>query len=160
MIKATAPEIISAHVQHARNIGKKQKSILLSDAWSAYSIHPERATPATMSEALAYQSTFQEFINFVDDPKAELGDITPKTAEDFAQYLRKTEISVSTHNRKLKRISRVFRTLREYIGEIRSALPRSIARNVRSRSRMSEGYRSRGSRSRSCWKCCSIQNTR
>lgn len=67
-----------------------------------------------MSEALAYRSTFEEFVNWIDDPGKTLRDITSQIADEYAQQMRTLNIAVSTHNRKIKRIRRVFRVLREY----------------------------------------------
>lgn len=41
-------------------------------------------------------------------------DITGNVADRYAQHMRKLNIAVSTHNRKIKRIRRVFRVLWEY----------------------------------------------
>ena len=53
LIQATSSEVIAAHVQHARNLVKQEKNLLLSQAWEIYEKSPERATPDTVSEALA-----------------------------------------------------------------------------------------------------------
>lgn len=53
LIQATSSEVIAAHVQHARNLVKQEKNLLLSQAWEMYEKSPERATPDTVSEALA-----------------------------------------------------------------------------------------------------------
>ncbi|MGE4300532.1 MAG: tyrosine-type recombinase/integrase [Victivallaceae bacterium] len=113
LIQASSAEVIAAHVKHARGLAAMEKNLLLSEVWSIYEKSPERATPATVSEASAYHSTFQEFIDWVGSNKT-VRNISSEIAEEYAQYLRKTRISVSTHNRKIKRIRRVFRTLREY----------------------------------------------
>ena len=62
LIQATSTEVIAAHVQLARNMVEAEKNLLLSEAWEIYERSPERATPDTVSEALAYKSTFMEFI--------------------------------------------------------------------------------------------------
>ena len=66
-----------------------------------YERSPERATPDTVSEALAYRSTFEEFVNWIDDPGKTLRDITSQIADEYAQHMRTLNIAVSTHNRKL-----------------------------------------------------------
>jgi len=130
VVKATSTEVISAHVQQARNLVNQKISIPLYDVWDAYSKHQDRAMPATVAENLSYQATLQEFIDFVDDPKIELKDITPSIAEEFAQHLRKTKISVSTHNRKIKRVRKIFKTLQEHIASNPFAAP-SLQRKER-----------------------------
>lgn len=114
LLKASSTEIIAAHVKYAKGLAIAEKNILLSQAWSIYSQSPERATPDTVSEELAYQSTFQAFVDWVNNPKTTLREITEKTAADYADFMRKQNIAVSTHNRKIKRIRRIFRVLREY----------------------------------------------
>ncbi len=65
VLQATTTEVIAAHVQHARGLVIPQKNLLLSQAWDEYEKSPERATPATVSEAFAYRSTFLEFVEWV-----------------------------------------------------------------------------------------------
>jgi integrase len=86
----------------------------LSLAWEVYSKHPERATPATIAEQLAYKSSFSEFIDFIADPNVFVNDITPEIADSFATYMRNSNISVDTHNRKLRRIKLIFEVLKDY----------------------------------------------
>ena len=68
LLQATSSEVIAAHVQYARNLATPEKNLLLSQAWEEYEKSPDRATPATVSEALAYKSTFLEFVTWVNDP--------------------------------------------------------------------------------------------
>jgi len=114
VVKATSTDVISAHVKHARGLVSKKKSLPLSAAWEIYSKHPGRATPSTVHEQESYKSTFDEFVNFIGDGTLELINITPELADKFAQHLKQTAISVHTHNRKIKRIRRIFETLKEY----------------------------------------------
>ena len=89
LIQATSSEVIAAHVQHARNLVKQEKNLLLSQAWEMYEKSPERATPDTVSEALAYKSTFAEFVSWVNNPAVFMRDITEETAMRYADYMRK-----------------------------------------------------------------------
>lgn len=114
LLQATSSEVIAAHVQHARNMVEPEKNLLLSQAWDVYERSPERATPDTVSEALAYKSTFNEFITWVNNPEATIRDITSEMAARYADDMRHQNIAVTTHNRKIKRIRRVFKVLREY----------------------------------------------
>ena len=50
VVKATTTEVISAHVKHARGLVTRKRALSLSRVWEIYSKHPERATPATVSE--------------------------------------------------------------------------------------------------------------
>ena len=117
LLQATSSEVIAAHVQYARNLATPEKNLLLSQAWEEYEKSPDRATPATVSEALAYKSTFLEFVAWVNDPAVTLRDITGAMAMRYADSMRELNIAVSTHNRKLKRIRKVFNVLKEYRGE-------------------------------------------
>ena len=114
VIKATTTEVISAHVKHARGLISKAKVLPLISSWEVYAQHPNRATPATVHEHYCYKSTFDEFIRFMDNPTLNINDISSEMADKFAQYLRKTNISVGTHNRKIRRIKRIFDVLKEY----------------------------------------------
>lgn len=114
LLKASTPEVLAAHVKQVRGFAAHEKNLPLSEAWAVYEKSPERATPDTVSEALAYRSTFEEFVNWIDDPAKTLRDITSQLADKYAQHMRTLNIAVSTHNRKIKRIRRVFRVLREY----------------------------------------------
>lgn len=114
LLKASTPEVLAAHVKQVRGFVTHERNLPLSEAWAVYERSPERATPDTVSEALAYRSTFEEFVNWIDDPGKTLRDITSQLADKYAQHMRTLNIAVSTHNRKIKRIRRVFRVLREY----------------------------------------------
>ena len=114
LLQATSSEVIAAHVQQARNMAEPEKNLLLSQAWAVYERSPERATPDTVSEVMAYQATFKEFIAWVNNPAATLRDITSDMAARYADEMRHQYIAVSTHNRKIKRIRRIFRVLREF----------------------------------------------
>ena len=50
----------------------------------------------------------------MNNPAAVMRDITGETAMQYADDMRQKNIAVSTHNRKLKRIRRVFTVLKEY----------------------------------------------
>ena len=115
VIQASSSEIIAAHVSEAKGFRRLASSLDLASAWDKYSTHPERATPATVSENLSYERTFNEFIKFVGDPTILLQDITFPMAEKFANHLRNSKISVSTHNRKIRRINKVFNVLKDYL---------------------------------------------
>ena len=114
IVKASNKEIISAHVKHAKGFSTLKHNLELCNVWEVYSKHPERATPATVAEKIAYESSLNEFINFVNDSNACVNDITPEIADSYASSLRNLNISVDTHNRKLRRIKRIFEVLKNY----------------------------------------------
>ena len=117
IIKAESAEIVAAHVNTSKGWSTEQKSLPVSEIWEHYSIHPGRATPATVNEQLSYQHTLREFIEKLPSETATVNDITIKDAEIFSKYLRTTGISVDTHNRKIKRLRKIFSTLLEYRSE-------------------------------------------
>ncbi len=131
IVKATTTDVISAHVKQARGLTIIKKSLTLTNIWEVYSKHPERATPATVHEQNSYRSTFNEFAKFVDNDSMEIVDITPEITDSFAQYLRGTEISVATHNRKIKRLRKIFEALKDYRNADNPFNIKSIRRKAR-----------------------------
>ncbi len=131
ILKASSTEVISAHVQHAKGFVSKKQSLELQNAWEVYAEHPGRATPATVKEQTAYRTDFNEFVNFVGDNKLQINELTPEIADKFALHLRKLEISVHTHNRKIKRLARIFKVLKDYRDDDNPFSALSLRRKVR-----------------------------
>ncbi len=131
VVKSTTTEMISAHVQHARGLVKRAKSLSLIDAWEIYSTHPERATPATVAEQIAYKTTFTEFAEYLKNKSLSINDISPELTDQFAQHLRKSKIAVATHNRKIKRLKKIFTVLKEYRSEDNPFRAKSLFRKER-----------------------------
>jgi len=44
----------------------------------------------------------------------EVNAITPEIADNFAQQLRGNDLAVDTHNRKIRRVKKIFEVLKEY----------------------------------------------
>lgn len=114
-LQADTIEVVAAHVKVARQLGTKDKSIRLADVWKEYSTHPNRATPATMAEQINYHASWDEFVNFTGNPEMLLHEVTPELAEKFANHLRSRQISVDTHNRKIKHLKKICSTLSDYL---------------------------------------------
>jgi len=114
IVKASTPEIVAAHVEFAKGFKEAERNLCVSDIWNYYSRHPERAIPATINEKLQYQASLQEFLDFLNNPLQEVRAITPQIAEEFSEYLKTTGIAVHTHNRKLKRIRKIFSVLTDF----------------------------------------------
>lgn len=114
VVRATSTEVIAAHVKQARNLEHRQQELALSDAWEVYSRHPERSVPDTVHEQNTYRATFREFVDFINKPELPIREITPELAAKYADHLRSCRISVSTHNRKITRIRKIFEVLRDY----------------------------------------------
>ncbi|MEN9359308.1 MAG: hypothetical protein RL095_843 [Verrucomicrobiota bacterium] len=111
-IDAPSLEVFEAHISHLKfNI--KKNSLLLSDAWITYNLHPDKASPATVSEQNAYATTWSDFRDFIEgNPK--LSDISAADAIRYADHMRKQHTAVDTHNRKIRRLMKIFGTLKEY----------------------------------------------
>ena len=109
---APSLEVFEAHISHLKfNI--KKNSLLLSDAWITYNLHPDKASPATVSEQNAYATTWNDFTDFIEgNPK--LHDITAADAIRYADHMRQQQTAVDTHNRKIRRLMKIFGTLKEY----------------------------------------------
>lgn len=50
---------------------KVAENLRLDEAWSVYSVHPDRAMPATVHEQISYHTTYDEFVKFVETPSIE-----------------------------------------------------------------------------------------
>lgn len=117
IVNATSAEVISAHVKVARKLAFQLQSLPLTNIWQTYSVHPQRALPATVREQLSYEATLKEFVSFLGPKIRELNDVTYEMAVKFAEHLKTTKISVSTHNRKIIRLRKIFETLKDYRNE-------------------------------------------
>ena len=143
--QARTAEVIAAHVNEARGFAKQATDLALTDAWSKYEQHPDRAMPHTVSEQLAYRSSFLEFVDFVTRSATKeerqkrishttislVKEITPTVAAEYAAYLRRQPLGVDTHNRKLKRIRKVISVLKEYHGGENPFYAKSLFRSER-----------------------------
>ena len=114
-IKSTTIDLIEAHAKEARGILEPGRSSLtLADAWNVYSRHPERATPATVSEQQSYKRTWDDFVAFVGNPLTQVNKISYDIALRYSDHLKKLPQAVDSHNRKICRLRKIFRTLKDY----------------------------------------------
>ena len=60
------------------------------------------------------KSTFNFWWKQEGDPETYVNDIIPETADSYATFMRESNISVDTHNKKLRRIKRIFEVLKDY----------------------------------------------
>lgn len=130
IVLAKTEEVISAHVKVARNLAAQTRPLALKDAWKVYSVHPNRAFPATRHEELSYENTFMEFIRHIGE-ETQISAITPSIAESYSSYLKTTAISVATHNRKIQRIRKIFSTLKEYYSGLNPFQSNTLRRKSR-----------------------------
>ena len=143
--QARTAEVVAAHVNEARGFAKQVIDLALTDAWSKYEQHPDRAMPHTVSEQLAYRTSFMEFVDFAIRARTKeerqkliqhtqitlLREVTPAVVAEYAAYLRRQPLAVDTHNRKLKRIRKVLSVLKEYHGGEDPFKAKSIFRKER-----------------------------
>jgi len=135
VIKASNIEVISAHVKYAKGLALKQQDLKLCDAWEIYIKNPDRAMPATVSEQNSYKATFTELCKFVNNTETCINDITPEVTDQFAQSLRKQDLAVDTHNRKIRRLKKIFEVLKDY----RDAENPFIAKSLKRKEREEQG---------------------
>ena len=113
IVKANGLNTIAAYVKDAK-FGIRKKSLRLADAWDTYAGHPDRAKPATVAEQESYRTTWRDFAAFLNDEDMPLDEVTKELAAKYADHMQTLEMAVDTHNRKIRRLRKVFATLAEY----------------------------------------------
>jgi integrase len=110
-------ELVAAHVKHARSWEKKQKTLELERAWDVYDSHPGRANPSTVNIYQRYRSYFQDFVDWAAGKgHTFIHEITDSVVAEYVRVLEGSGISVDTHNKRIARVSHVFRTLSDCTG--------------------------------------------
>ena len=105
-----------------RGFSELAKKISFEEAWEIYQVHPNRATPHSVEERIGYRKTFEMFSQFASEAigkskRAEttcIYEVTSGLCEKFSTYLKTTSLSVHTHNRKIKRLRKIFECLKDY----------------------------------------------
>lgn len=131
IVNATNVEVISAHVKVARKLALQKQTLPVGSIWQVYSSHPHRALPETVREQLSYEATLNEFLRFLPKTVKEFDSISYDTALKFAEHLKTTGISVSTHNRKIIRLRKIFETLKDYRSEANPFASAALRRKER-----------------------------
>lgn len=121
--EAPNQEIAFAQINAIKGFSKQLQSLPLSEVWAKYEESPNRAHPQ-IHEHLAYESSYRELVSFLTGAVhkegvaplslTKISEVTYAVAASFSEYLKTTDISVHTHNRKLKRIRKIFDCLTEY----------------------------------------------
>ena len=121
---APTAEVALAQMKAIRGFSKIARKITLEDGWEIYQTHPDRATPHTYHEQMWYYYTYREFVRVASEEKAidgtrripvvYINDVTPRLCEEFSAYLKSNGIAVDTHNRKIKRLRKIFDCLKDY----------------------------------------------
>ncbi|MBQ9787147.1 MAG: tyrosine-type recombinase/integrase [Lentisphaeria bacterium] len=112
--EAPNQEVAFAQINAIKGFSKRAMQLTFAEGWEKYSSHPDRAIPHTVAEQLAYKSTYEEFAAFASGEKMEASDIDIAFCEKYADHLREQNLAVATHNRKLKRLRKIFDCLSEY----------------------------------------------
>ena len=112
--EAPNQEVAFAQINAIKGFSKRAMQLTFAEGWEKYSSHPDRATPHTVAEQLAYKSTYDEFADFAAGEKVEASDIDIAFCEKYAAHLREQNLAVATHNRKLKRLRKIFDCLKDY----------------------------------------------
>jgi integrase len=117
LLKASSVEVVAAHIKQAKGWIKTEKRLELEKAWAIYDCHPDKANPATKNTYASYMSAFREFTEFVKPLGCEFIDqVTEEVATKYVNHLKEQAISVDTHNKRIRRVGHVFRTLKEFTG--------------------------------------------
>lgn len=112
--EAPNQEVAFAQINAIKGFSKRAMQLTFAEGWTKYASHPDRATPHTVAEQLAYKSTYDEFADFAAGEKMEASDIDIAFCEKYAAHLRERNLAVATHNRKLKRLRKIFDCLKDY----------------------------------------------
>ena len=119
---APTREVALAQMSAIRGFSEQAKKISFEEAWEIYQVHPNRATPHSVEERIGYRKTFELFSRFTSEVigKTKQGEticiceVTSGLCEKFSAYLKTTSLSVHTHNRKIKRLRKIFECLKDY----------------------------------------------
>ena len=129
-------EVAVAQINAIKGFSKQAQMLPLTEGWAKYEVHPERATPHTVSEQLAYKSTYDEFVKYVATPGkhtviTSVAELTNDVAEEYAAYMRTISQAVDTHNRKIKRLRKIFDCLKDYYSGDNPFKSKTLLRSTR-----------------------------
>jgi len=121
--EAPTREVALAQINAIKGFSKQALKLPLTDAWQKYEESPDRAHPM-VAEHRAYNSTYREFASFATGEMARcavkspnitsVSEVSHEVVVAFVEYLKSTNISVHTHNRKLKRLRKIFDCLSDF----------------------------------------------
>ncbi len=114
IISSDSIEETAMVVNIAKGFNNPEQNLFLTDIWSYYSRHPNKATPKTISEIISYKTDLKSFIEYIDDVNVTIRDITYDRVYDYIEILRTRKITAHTHNRILRRLRKIFSTLSEF----------------------------------------------
>ena len=129
-------DVAVAQINAIKGFSKQAQMLPLSEGWAKYEIHPERATPHTVSEQLAYKTTYDEFVEYVSASDkhtviTSIAELNSDIAEGYATYMRTIPQAVDTHNRKIKRLRKIFDCLSDYYSGNNPFKSKTLLRSTR-----------------------------
>lgn len=129
-------DVAVAQINAIKGFSKQAQMLPLSEGWAKYEIHPERATPHTVSEQLAYKTTYDEFVEYVSTSGkhtviTSIAELNSDIAEGYAAYMRTISQAVDTHNRKIKRLRKIFDCLKDYYSSNNPFKSKTLLRSPR-----------------------------
>lgn len=129
-------EVAVAQINAIKGFSKQAQMLSLADGWEKYEVHPERATPHTVSEQLAYKTTYDEFVEYVSASGkhtviTSIAELNSDIAEGYATYMRTIPQAVDTHNRKIKRLRKIFDCLSDYYSGDNPFKSKALLRSTR-----------------------------
>jgi integrase family protein len=134
---APTMDVAVAQINAIKGFSRQAQMLPLSEGWTKYEVHPERATPHTVSEQLAYKTTYEEFVAFVTAPEkhhtviTSVAELNSRIAEEYANFMKSKAQAVDTHNRKIKRLRKIFDCLKDYYSGENPFRAKTLLRNIR-----------------------------
>lgn len=134
-------EVALAQMNAIRSFSKLAQRLSFEEAWKKYETHPDRAMPQTFGERKGYYNTFFEFVRLASGkdsrgkirrvPVTYIDEVTPELCQEFSEYLKTTGLSVDTHNRKIKRLRKIFNCLKDYYDGENPFCSKALMRSIR-----------------------------
>ena len=134
-------EVALAQMNAIRSFSKLAQRLSFEEAWKKYETHPDRAMPQTFGERKGYYNTFFEFVRLASGkdsrgkirrvPVTYIDEVTPELCQEFSEYLKTTGLSVDTHNRKIKRLRKIFSCLKDYYDGENPFSSKALMRSIR-----------------------------
>ena len=134
--EAPNQEVAFAQINAIKGFSRQAQMLPLSEGWNKYEKHPNRAMPHTVSEHLSYKKTYEDFVEFVSSPDRKvpitsIAEVESSTASEFADFMRQKAQAVDTHNRKIKRLRKIFSCLSDYYSGDNPFAAKSLLRSMR-----------------------------
>ena len=134
--EAPNQDVAFAQINAIKGFSRRASMLSFSEGWVKYEAHPERAIPHTVSEQLSYKKTYEDFVAFVTSPQRTIpltfiADISSEIVAEFADFMRQQAQAVDTHNRKIKRLRKIFDCLKDYYSGENPFKAKTLLRNYR-----------------------------